>query len=123
MLLNKKQGAHNIFSYGPQHFVAGWQCALLLWGTNQKFTKNRDGQQSLTTQFFMNTKQVVKELSERELEVLRFSADGYSLKEIADLLTISVDTVDSRSRSVVDKLNARNMKHAIATALRNKIIK
>ncbi len=71
----------------------------------------------------MNTKQVVKELSERELEVLRFSADGYSLKEIADLLKISVDTVDSRSRSVIDKLNAKNMKHAIATALRNKIIK
>lgn len=70
----------------------------------------------------MDTKQDVKVLSEREAEVLRLSAEGNSLKQIAEMLSISIDTVDTHSRNVVGKLSARNMKHAIATALRNKLI-
>lgn len=72
--------------------------------------------------FVMDTKQEAKVLSEREVEVLLLSAEGHSLKQIAEMLNISVDTVDTHSRNVVGKLSARNMKHAIATALRNKLI-
>ena len=60
-------------------------------------------------------------ITEREMQVLKLSAEGHGLKQIADMLGITIDTVDSHSRNVVDKLNARNMKHAIATAFRQKL--
>jgi DNA-binding NarL/FixJ family response regulator len=70
----------------------------------------------------MDTGPEVKTLSERELEVLKLSAEGHSLKQIAVLLNISEDTVDTHSRNVVNKLNAKNMKHAIANAFRKRVI-
>lgn len=70
----------------------------------------------------MDTRPEVKTLSERETEILKLSAEGHSLKQIAVLLNISEDTVDTHSRNVVSKLEAKNMKHAIANAFRNGII-
>lgn len=61
-------------------------------------------------------------LSARETEVLLYSAEGHSLKQIADMLSISADTVDTHSRNVVKKLGANNMKHAIALAFRGGLI-
>ncbi|MBX2904096.1 MAG: helix-turn-helix transcriptional regulator [Chitinophagales bacterium] len=70
----------------------------------------------------MEAKPEVKTLSERETEVLKLSAEGCGLKQIAILLNISEDTVDTHSRNVVSKLEVKNMKHAIATAIRKRII-
>jgi DNA-binding NarL/FixJ family response regulator len=62
-------------------------------------------------------------LSVRELEILELAANGYNNKQIADMLIMSIDIVDTYNHSVMDKLSARNMKqHAIAIALRNKPI-
>ena len=44
------------------------------------------------------------------------------MKMIADLLFISTDTVDKHSRNIVSKLQARNMKHAVAIGIRTKMI-
>lgn len=62
-------------------------------------------------------------LSVRELEILELAAGGYSNKQIADMLNISAATVDTHSRTIVTALDANNMKHAIAIALRNNIIR
>lgn len=62
-------------------------------------------------------------LTEREKEVLTLTANGENMKMIADLLYITTDTVDKHSRNIVSKLQARNMKHAVAIALRKKIIR
>lgn len=61
-------------------------------------------------------------LSEREIQVLELAANGESLKSIAALLHVSTSTADTHSRSVIKKLAAKNMKHAIAIGLRKKII-
>ncbi len=62
-------------------------------------------------------------LSEREIEVLQLAADGYCNKEIATQLEISNDTVDTHNRRLSSKLEARNMKHAVAQGFRKKLIK
>ncbi len=62
-------------------------------------------------------------LTEREREVLQLTANGENMKMIADLLYITTDTVDKHSRNIVSKLQARNMKHAVAIGIRKKIIR
>ncbi len=49
-------------------------------------------------------------LSERELEVLRLIDQGKLSKEIADLLSISINTVNRHRQNILDKLN---VDHAI----------
>ena len=50
----------------------------------------------------------VKDLSERETEILRFIALGYANKEIAARLQLSVKTVEAHKASVMQKLNMKN---------------
>jgi DNA-binding NarL/FixJ family response regulator len=49
-----------------------------------------------------------KEISERESEVLRFIAWGYSNKEIASRLDLSVKTVEAHKSNAMRKLNMRS---------------
>lgn len=49
-----------------------------------------------------------KEVSERESEVLRFIAWGYSNKEIAGRLELSVKTVEAHKSNAMRKLNMRS---------------
>ena len=59
-----------------------------------------------------------KNLSERELEVLRLVAQGKSNKEIAGDLVISESTVKYHLRNVLDKLHLDNRAQAAAYAAR-----
>lgn len=61
-------------------------------------------------------------LSNREVEVLQASASGLSNKEIADKLSLSEDTIDTHCRRLVGRLEAKNMKEAIAIGIRRGII-
>ena len=47
-------------------------------------------------------------LSKREEEVLTYVAKGYINKEIADLLSVGVETVRSHLKSIYDKLHVRS---------------
>jgi DNA-binding CsgD family transcriptional regulator len=57
-------------------------------------------------------------LSGREREVLRLSADGRTVGEIADAMQISERTVTFHVNNAVGKLQARNKIHAVALAVR-----
>ena len=48
-------------------------------------------------------------LTHRELQVLRLIADGASTKEIAARLTVSVKTVETHRKQIMDKLGIRNI--------------
>lgn len=61
-------------------------------------------------------------LSPRETEVLQHAADGYSTKEIAQLLQISDFTARDYITSAIRKLNANNRAEAVANALRERWI-
>ncbi len=61
-------------------------------------------------------------LSDRELEVLRYAADGYSRREIAQMICVQEDTVKSHLSKVYRKLHVSNKIEAINVARDNGII-
>jgi len=63
------------------------------------------------------------ELSERELEVLQYLANGRSNKEIGQILYIGESTVKSHVRSILTKLEAMGRTEAIAVATRRGLIR
>lgn len=54
------------------------------------------------------------ELSPRENEVLQLLAGGYLYKEVADVLHLSVPTVNTYVRRIYEKLNVRSRAQAVA---------
>jgi LuxR family transcriptional regulator len=68
-------------------------------------------------QFFRSHSKTGKQiLSNRELEVLKWSADGKSAQDIADILNLSKNTVDFHIKNSVIKLQAANKTAAVVRA-------
>lgn len=61
-------------------------------------------------------------LTPRELQMLEFLAEGQSSKEIANFLAITEATVKGHLKNLYDKLGAADRAHAVAIALRQRII-
>jgi DNA-binding NarL/FixJ family response regulator len=61
-------------------------------------------------------------LTPRERDVLRLLADGHANEEIGRRLHISPETVRTHVRKAMAKLDADTRTHAVATALRQRII-
>ncbi|HEY8638406.1 MAG TPA: response regulator transcription factor [Solirubrobacteraceae bacterium] len=59
----------------------------------------------------------VPALSPRERQIMHLMAEGRTADQIAEALTVSVETVRTHVRNVIRKLQARNRVHAIAIAL------
>lgn len=62
------------------------------------------------------------ELTERELEILQLIVDGYSNSAIADQLFISLGTVKTHVRNILNKLSADDRTQAAVMALRSGLI-
>lgn len=58
----------------------------------------------------------MKKLSNREIEVLQYSAQGYTAKEIARLTRLQPVTIQAYIRNIQKKLGAKNMVHAVSIA-------
>jgi len=54
------------------------------------------------------TKTMTGNLTPREVEVLKLIAEGYKSKEIADYLSISINTVDKHRANLMRKLDLHN---------------
>ncbi len=61
-------------------------------------------------------------LSDRERDVLRLLADGFTKKELADRLDLSVHTVDNYLRRIYRKLHVNTLGGAVAKALRDGLL-
>ncbi|RMG61720.1 MAG: DNA-binding response regulator [Bacteroidetes bacterium] len=61
-------------------------------------------------------------LSERELEVLRLLAEGLSSKEIGEQLFLSPQTIDSHRKTLLRKLDAKNVAGLVRIAFREGLI-
>lgn len=61
-------------------------------------------------------------LTERELEVLALIAKGYSNKEIAEQLVISVKTVESHKSNVMEKLGLKTRPDLVKYALKRGLL-
>ncbi len=62
-------------------------------------------------------------LTDREKQVLKLLAEGYTHKEIARLLNISVKTVIAHNTNINDKLNIHNRSALVKFAIQKGIIK
>ena len=61
-------------------------------------------------------------LTEREKEILQYSIRGYAIKEIADKLFISPDTVKFHRKKLFERLEVTNISEAISFATNNKLL-
>lgn len=65
----------------------------------------------------------VQILSARELEVARLVAEGYSSKEIADRLDLSVRTVEKHRANIMDKINVKEVASLVRWCVQSGIVK
>ena len=63
-----------------------------------------------------------QQLSVRELEILKLFAEGYSNKQIADKLFISVRTVESHKNHIMQKFGFKSTVEMVKYAIKNKIV-
>jgi DNA-binding NarL/FixJ family response regulator len=61
-------------------------------------------------------------LNPRELVVLRLAAQGKTNRAIGDALHVSEDTIKTRMKSILAKLNAKDRTHAVTIAIRRGFI-
>ena len=61
-------------------------------------------------------------LTEREREILKLVAEGYTNREIAKALFISVKTVDTHKAHIMDKLNLHKRAELVRYAIRKGIM-
>jgi two-component system response regulator NreC len=61
-------------------------------------------------------------LTDRERETLKLVAEGYTAREIADMLVISLRTVETHKTNLMKKLNINNKADLIRFAIRKGII-
>jgi len=59
---------------------------------------------------------MVEPLSQRELEIMRLVADGFSNHEICEHLFLALDTVKGHNRKIFEKLQVRRRTEAVARA-------
>ena len=61
-------------------------------------------------------------LTPRELELLRYMAEGYTNKELARAMVLAEDTVKKAVQTLIAKLGAADRTHAVVIALRTHLI-
>ena len=72
--------------------------------------------------FDKNSTKITFNLTSREIELLRLLSNGNTYKQIAELLSISIDTVRKHLQNIYTKLHVNCGSQAVAIALRNNII-
>jgi len=61
-------------------------------------------------------------LTERELQVLRLIAEGKTNRDIAATLTVSVNTVETHRKHIMDKLDLHNTAEMVRFAVRKNVV-
>lgn len=92
---------------------------LLLTGSKQQITEQL---QTFLAQAKIDKKPENDVLSTREIEILKEVALGYSNKEIADRLFISINTVITHRKNLTDKLGIKTISGLTVYALMNQLI-
>lgn len=94
-----------------QYFSPNIQKKLLKTLSGQRVTEG-----DLPDKFLIDT------LTERELEVLKLITKQHSTSEIADMLSVSVSTIDTHRKNLLKKLKAKNSVGLAMYAVKNKIV-
>jgi two-component system, NarL family, invasion response regulator UvrY len=115
-----KAGASGYLSKdaAPDELVKAIQTVLL----GKKYISQSIAEKLAST-FTSNTdKQPHETLSNREFDVMRLLANGKSVSEIADILSLSVTTVSTYRARVMTKMNLKSNSGLTKYAIENKLI-
>jgi two-component system response regulator NreC len=72
----------------------------------------------ITYKVVLNNTDPVNALTDREKQVLKLIAEGFSTKMISGQLKISINTVETHRRHLLEKLNAKNSMELIRKAFK-----
>jgi DNA-binding NarL/FixJ family response regulator len=61
-------------------------------------------------------------VSEREIEVIKYIAEGFSNKQIADAMYLSTHTINTHRKNIMNKLGINNTAGIVMFAVRNNIL-
>jgi|LauGreDrversion4_2_1035121.scaffolds.fasta_scaffold74915_1 DNA-binding NarL/FixJ family response regulator len=64
----------------------------------------------------------IEPLSQRELEVLQLVLQGYTNKEMAEVLILSAETTKTHMSNILSKLQAKDRTHAAVIGLRRGLV-
>ncbi len=70
----------------------------------------------------VNTPENDKHLTQREIEIIRYIADGLTNHEIADKLFLSIVTVDTHRKNMLAKLHLKNTASLVKYAAEHKLL-
>ncbi|OAD45759.1 response regulator [Polaribacter atrinae] len=96
---------------GEQYFSSDIQKILLQSLSGQKVPKGE-----------MPDKYLLESLTERELDVLKLITKEYSTLEMADLMHLSRNTIETYRKSLLKKLNVKNAVGLAMYAVKNNIV-
>lgn len=88
--------------------------------TQSLLNPNQETSESFSTAD--NNSLIMSKLTDREIEILRLIAEGYSNKEIGDKLFISHRTVDTHRTNLMKKLEVHNIAGLIKFAIRSGMV-
>ena len=79
----------------------------------------RSSQQLINTFY---PKENESRISKREMNVLQFICDGFSSKQIAEKLNISIHTINNHRKNMLGKTNCKNLSELVARASKTGIL-
>lgn len=66
-----------------------------------------------------NNLEIIKKLSRRELELVKYFANGYTTKEIAQTFSLSLHTINNHRKNILKKLGYKNIASFVNFAIEN----
>ena len=117
VLTMHKEYMHQAFSAGADGYLLKEDADRELFSAIENIRKGRQYLSPHLTGEVLATF-LSEPLSSREKEVLKLIADGKSNKEIAELLSVSVRTIESHRASILDKLNLKSTADIVKYAIR-----
>ncbi len=113
---------HPLYSLGMMMNVTGLMNPRVMYHSIEKVERGRFGEEQIIEQNWFYPYEEDTILTERERDIAGYIADGWSIKQIADKLNLTGNTVANHRKNMMRKTNTRNMAELTAFVLRNHII-
>lgn len=96
---------------------------------NQRFLCGKIASVLTSTEEIISNKALIKTFScegltvtEREIEIIKYIAEGLSNKQIADKLSLSTHTVNTHRKNIMNKLEVNNTAGIVMYAVKNQLL-
>ena len=109
----------NVKIFKKTHDLSTFQIVGLTVDFSLSINYNKHVKQVLKEKLQESNTLLIANVSGRELEIMRYFANGYKTKEIAEELDISFHTVNNHRKNILKKLKLRNLASMVNFAVEN----